>query len=177
MEIVNTGTVANDGTGDKLRDAFIIVNQNFQELQPKYKTLTFNSLYEESVIEFNTPLIVGRTYLILTLNDGDNFDNVGYTGEKYFVATGEYPVIWSNGTIVRLVNHTVTKFQDDFTNTIIKPDYFLGTRKITVSVDDNFGYDNTIVEPYNSSTFYDGIIVIDDILNNHSVILNIKRWL
>ena len=30
---LNTGIAANDGTGDKLRDAFIIVNQNFLDIQ------------------------------------------------------------------------------------------------------------------------------------------------
>lgn len=32
MIVINTGATANDGTGDKLRDAFIIVNQNFNEI-------------------------------------------------------------------------------------------------------------------------------------------------
>ena len=29
---INTGTIANDGTGDDLRDAFIKINDNFEEL-------------------------------------------------------------------------------------------------------------------------------------------------
>ena len=33
MIVINTGATANDGTGDKLRDAFIIVNQNFLDIQ------------------------------------------------------------------------------------------------------------------------------------------------
>jgi len=31
-QTINTGTTANDGTGDDLRDAFIKVNDNFTEL-------------------------------------------------------------------------------------------------------------------------------------------------
>ncbi|MFY7885043.1 MAG: hypothetical protein ACOVOV_09395, partial [Dolichospermum sp.] len=31
-QIINVGTTANDGTGDKVRDAFIKVNSNFGEL-------------------------------------------------------------------------------------------------------------------------------------------------
>jgi hypothetical protein len=33
MIVINTGATANDGLGDKLRDAFIIVNQNFLDIQ------------------------------------------------------------------------------------------------------------------------------------------------
>ena len=33
MIVINTGATANDGTGDKLRDAFIIVNENFSNIQ------------------------------------------------------------------------------------------------------------------------------------------------
>lgn len=32
IEYINTGTIANDGTGDALREAFIKVNNNFEEL-------------------------------------------------------------------------------------------------------------------------------------------------
>jgi hypothetical protein len=32
IEYINTGTIANDGTGDALREAFIKVNDNFEEL-------------------------------------------------------------------------------------------------------------------------------------------------
>lgn len=32
VQLINVGNVANDGTGDDLREAFIIVNQNFEEL-------------------------------------------------------------------------------------------------------------------------------------------------
>ena len=33
MIVINTGATANDGTGDVLRDAFIIVNENFSDIQ------------------------------------------------------------------------------------------------------------------------------------------------
>lgn len=32
VQLINIGNVANDGTGDDLREAFIKVNQNFEEL-------------------------------------------------------------------------------------------------------------------------------------------------
>lgn len=35
MQTINTGTTANDSTGDPLRTAFIKVNANFVEVTPK----------------------------------------------------------------------------------------------------------------------------------------------
>lgn len=32
IQLINVGNIANDGTGDDLREAFIKVNQNFEEL-------------------------------------------------------------------------------------------------------------------------------------------------
>ena len=32
IQVINVGNLANDGTGDDLREAFIKVNQNFDEL-------------------------------------------------------------------------------------------------------------------------------------------------
>ena len=32
VQLINIGNVANDGTGDDLREAFIKVNQNFEEI-------------------------------------------------------------------------------------------------------------------------------------------------
>jgi len=45
IEYINTGTIANDGTGDDLREAFIKINDNFEELDLR--------LIEETVIENN----------------------------------------------------------------------------------------------------------------------------
>lgn len=36
-QIINTGIVANDGTGDPLRTCFTKTNENFQELYARYK--------------------------------------------------------------------------------------------------------------------------------------------
>jgi len=32
ISLINVGQIANDGTGDDLREAFIKINQNFEEL-------------------------------------------------------------------------------------------------------------------------------------------------
>lgn len=46
-------------------------------------------------------LVVGNTYLIQTLEAGDDFSNVGYISENnHFIATGTTPTTWSNSTVV-----------------------------------------------------------------------------
>ena len=35
IEYINVGTIANDGTGDDLREAFVKINNNFEELDLK----------------------------------------------------------------------------------------------------------------------------------------------
>jgi hypothetical protein len=44
IQNINVGNIANDGTGDDLRDAFIKVNQNFQELDSAILELKGNNL-------------------------------------------------------------------------------------------------------------------------------------
>lgn len=40
LDLINIGNIANDGTGDDLREAFIKVNQNFEELDLRSDELT-----------------------------------------------------------------------------------------------------------------------------------------
>ena len=40
LQLINVGNVANDGTGDDLREAFIKINQNFEEIDLKDPDLT-----------------------------------------------------------------------------------------------------------------------------------------
>lgn len=42
IQYVNTGTIANDGTGDDLREAFVKINDNFEELDLRIVEETFN---------------------------------------------------------------------------------------------------------------------------------------
>jgi len=40
LQLINVGNIANDGTGDDLREAFIKINQNFEEIDLKEPDLT-----------------------------------------------------------------------------------------------------------------------------------------
>jgi len=40
IETINIGNAANDGTGDDLREAFIKVNQNFQDIDARTEQTT-----------------------------------------------------------------------------------------------------------------------------------------
>jgi hypothetical protein len=40
LQLINVGNIANDGTGDDLREAFIKINQNFEEIELKDPDLT-----------------------------------------------------------------------------------------------------------------------------------------
>ena len=62
-----------------------------------YKAL----LTQTTVTSTSGLLVVGKTYVIGTLQAGDNFANVGYVSDgTNFVATGTTPTTWTNSTSV-----------------------------------------------------------------------------
>jgi len=79
MIVINTGATANDGTGDKLRDAFIIVNQNFLDIQGILDiVLTDSSIIPISQISGLQTILDDLSYqvsLIPTLQDDINSIN------------------------------------------------------------------------------------------------------
>jgi hypothetical protein len=96
-QIINVGTTANDGTGDKVRDAFIKVNSNFGEL------------YDEggANITVNNPVTSTETTLDEALSDlvgGGGSQTLSETlalgdttnGEKIMISDGDY-VMFDNG--------------------------------------------------------------------------------
>lgn len=170
MENVNIGTIENDGTGEKLRDAFIIVNENFQELSKNYKELVAAPTYSDSVIAVNTPLIVGNTYYIISLSSGDNFSNVGYTGDQFFVATGEYPISWAS-TEVKEVNMNVTVYTDTFNSVTFKPELY-GQSGVILKVEVEDTLDNLNTTHDLTLGFIDGGVYY----SQFGHIFNIKRY-
>ena len=83
-----------------------------------YKVYTATISPSYSFQQGPSTLTVGKKYIILSLNDGDNFENVGFidTGMS-FVATGTTPTTWTNGTIVLNLTDYVINISE-FENTI-----------------------------------------------------------
>ena len=92
IQLVNLGNTANDGTGDDLREAFVKVNANFNELdlrddeQTTVSNLgaTGEGLYKEKVnYELRFKKIVGGAGLTLTATD----DNITIANDKVYDLT------------------------------------------------------------------------------------------
>ena len=79
MIVINTGATANDGLGDKLRDAFIIVNENFSNIQDILDVvLTDSSIISISQISGLQTILDDLSYqvsLIPSLQDDINSIN------------------------------------------------------------------------------------------------------
>lgn len=104
-QVINVGSSANDGTGDKNRVAFQKINSNFTELYdavvPKqYKFLLSQSGGDDPQTATSGSLTQGVTYEILTIETGDDFTPSGApnndVGTKW-IANGTAPT-WSNGS-------------------------------------------------------------------------------
>jgi len=105
-QIINVGTSANDGAGDKNRVAFQKCNSNFDELynsiQPtqQYKFLLSQSGADDPQTATSGSLTQGVTYEIVAFETGDNFIPSGApnntVGTKW-IANGVAPT-WSNGS-------------------------------------------------------------------------------
>ena len=171
MENVNIGTVENDGTGEKLRNAFNIVNENFQELTPNYKKLVLYTQYTENEVLINTPLIIGATYRMVNLSEGDNFSNVGYTSGDFFVAIGQYPVSWVSSN-VSLVNFKSSFLENTFDNITLSPFKEGEDTYIKIETEEDLQYNDTFVD-----NRYIELLDGDAILNSIGQIVEIKKYL
>ena len=72
-QIINIGTVANDGTGDNLRDSFDKVNDNFNEVYAGVATVARN---------YTPATAIGA--------DGDLAGQVAYDGSFIYVCELDY---------------------------------------------------------------------------------------
>ena len=105
-QVINVGTSANDGTGDKNRVAFQKCNANFTELYDaippaqQYKFLLSQSGGDDPQTATSGSLTQGVTYEIVAFETGDNFIPSGApnndVGTKW-IANGVAPT-WSNGS-------------------------------------------------------------------------------
>lgn len=108
---INNGNSDNDGLGQTLRSAISDINANFRELSGKTDILAFTTTTSSEPIPINSPLEIGKYYLI-DKTIADDFSNVGYVSGNIFLATGVYPVIW-NASSLSAISYSIQVFQDD----------------------------------------------------------------
>jgi len=101
IETINVGNIANDGTGDDLREAFIKVNNNFTDVDSRLTTLPIDGenlgsgqgVYaskDESTLQFKS-LVAGSN---VTLTSTSNHVTINAAG-----GIPNYFIISDNGTI------------------------------------------------------------------------------
>ena len=79
QQVINVGTVANDGTGDPLRTAFIKVNANFAEVYGLFQTdAGGNPINLSAYAKLNSPAFTGDP-TVPTAPAGDNDTSVANT--------------------------------------------------------------------------------------------------
>jgi len=102
IETINVGTIANDGTGDDLREAFIKVNSNFEDVDNRLTTLPIDGenigpgvgIYygkDTDTLQFKS-LTAGSN---ITFTTTDNQIIINSSG-----GMGSYPLISDNGSII-----------------------------------------------------------------------------
>ena len=125
-QVINVGTSANDGTGDKNRVAFQKCNANFTELYDaipttkQYKFLLSQSGGDDPQTATSGSLTQGVTYEIVAFETGDDFIPSGApnndVGTKW-ISNGVAPT-WSNGSEIGWNNGAPVIVDSIGTNTI-----------------------------------------------------------
>ena len=123
VSLINIGTIANDGTGDDLREAFIKVNNNFEELdlrQPEQTTASNlgvlgQSLFaQKSGYDLQFKKIIGGDNITLTANDSNiTIDAIG--------GLQEIRIITDSGTVILEDGDSVRLLGGDQANTYVDP--------------------------------------------------------
>jgi len=169
MIVINTGATANTGTGDKLRDAFIIVNQNFLDIQnildvvltdssiipisqiSGLQTILDNLSYQVSLIPGLQDDINSINSTIFTINQTLNSQNssinelyslVNDLQQQIFTKIGEAPI--DGQQYVRQDAEWVVSTGVTFSQLLenVTPDGYLGLRLQPASASNNGFYIN-----------------------------------
>lgn len=125
IQNINVGNSANDGTGDDLREAFIKINQNFQELDliafqsaenlgtagaRVYARTTDNVLYFRRLVAGSNVTLqeFDNTIVIDTSSPTGNFVITGDAGSLIAGPGLNYNILGANGIIVGVSENTKT---------------------------------------------------------------------
>ena len=131
MENINIGTVENDGTGDKLRNAFSIVNENFDEFE--IKTQEIDEELDLKLDKSTTPSSVYTTDAagLQVMKPLSEFGG-GEIYIKNISVSGGYPIDFNVDTHrLTLIGNTT------FTEINLPPVGF--SKTITLHINGNFG--------------------------------------
>ena len=121
---------------------------------------------------FNDGLIIGETYTITDYVSGDSFSNVANvisgivdTTGCEFIATGETPTNWSNGsTLVSSGNLAVTVLENnlgfdiEWITDIISPGFYVGYNSTTGPLYNTFNRNSTFIQGRNQIPFYSPVL-------------------
>jgi hypothetical protein len=129
ISLINVGNIANDGTGDDLREAFIKVNQNFEELdlrQPEATTASNRGSVGEGIfaekVDFDLQfkrIVAGNN---ITLASGNNTVTVSALGglQNLSVVGDAGSASLADGDVLTIQGGTLTSTQvDSATNTLL----------------------------------------------------------
>jgi hypothetical protein len=110
IELINVGNIANDGTGDDLREAFIKINQNFEELDLREGELTTASnvgsgqgVFKQRLgydLQFKS-LVAGQNVTLATTDNQITFNALGGL-QQLLVVSDSGSVVLSDGGTLRI---------------------------------------------------------------------------
>lgn len=108
ISTINIGTIANDGTGDDLREAFIKVNNNFAELNARdpENTSVINRLPDSSTVKGVFYQKVGAQLQLKSLESGSNITLTTNNDKITIAASGiiTLGIVGNTGPVDTLVN-------------------------------------------------------------------------
>ena len=125
--------------------------------------------------DFNDGFIIGETYTITTYVSGDNFSNIANvtsgvidTTGCIFIATGETPTNWDNGsTLVSSGNLVVTVLENnlgyniDWIEDFMSPGFYLGFNSTTGPLYNTFNRNSTFIQSGNVAIPFFGPTMVD----------------
>ena len=108
ISTINIGTIANDGTGDDLREAFIKVNNNFADLAARdpENTSIINRLVDSSTVKGIFYQKVGAELQLKNLEAGSNITLSTNNDKITITASGiiSLGIVGNTGPVTTLVN-------------------------------------------------------------------------